>query len=309
MGDTMLEHSIWIDAPREQVWRAVTDPDQIIRWFAPNLPGATMERDENGTVTVHLGPVGVEFVVLTIVEPLRQVANRTLPDGQVTVTYTLDEEQNGTRFTVTTFGFEALLGDVRLDRLSHARTGWEQTLKNLQAFVGSNELPFPTAFVGPLFGYWKDDRKKAGIERSIWIKAPLERVWDAITDPKQFQVWFSPTTSWEISALEVGGRYYVHNAETNTEMYVEIIELIDPPHRLATRSVPVPPDTIVKDKIYTLKPEDGGTRFTVTFIGYEQLPDEGRWSDMERDAFGFGMMLQNIRAYVEGRELPFPWGF
>src|SRR5688572_19975639 len=50
-----IERSIWIAAPRERVWQAVTDPEQVIQWFVPNLPGALMKRDDNGKVTVHLG--------------------------------------------------------------------------------------------------------------------------------------------------------------------------------------------------------------------------------------------------------------
>ena len=138
---------------------------------------------------------------------------------------------------------------------------------------------------------------------------PRERVWRALTDAKQIQLWFSPTTPWELSALEAGGRLYVHNADTNSEMYVEIIELLDPPHQFATRTVPEPPDTIVNGKKYTLKEENGGTRLTVTLSGYEQEPEDSRWSNMEENTFGFGMMLQNTKAYIEGKALPFPGGF
>jgi hypothetical protein len=30
---------------------------------------------------------------------------------------------------------------------------------------------------------------------------------------------------------------------------------------------------------------------------------------MEQDTFGLGMMLQNTKAHVEGKPLPFPWSF
>jgi hypothetical protein len=114
---------------------------------------------------------------------------------------------------------------------------------------------------------------------------------------------------WELSALEVGGRLYIYNSETNNEMYVEIIELVDPPHQLVTRIVPEPPSTVVKGRTYTLKEETGGARLTVALTGYEQELEDARWRTMEENAFGFGMMLQNAKAYVEGESLPFPWGF
>jgi len=39
------------------------------------------------------------------------------------------------------------------------------------------------------------------------------------------------------------------------------------------------------------------------------LADDERWSALEQNAFGFGMMLENLRAYVESRDLPTPGGF
>jgi uncharacterized protein YndB with AHSA1/START domain len=309
MAKLTFERSIWIAAPRERVWEAITHSEQIMQWFVPNMPYALMKRDDSGKVTIHLGEVGIDFVILEVVDPLRQVSSRTLPDRLITTTYTLEEEQGGTRVTVTAAGFELLLANVDEDRLAQSSAAWEQTLNNLKAYVDGAELPFPQAFVGPLFGYWRAPRKRLAIERSIWIAAPRERVWRAVTDPKQIQQWFSPTTPWELSALEVGGRYYVYNSETGSEMYVQVIELIDPPHQLVTRSLPEPPDTIVKTTTYTLTEEDGGTRLTLTHSGYEQSPDDTRWGEMEQNTFGFGMMLQNAKAYLEGQNLPFPGGF
>jgi uncharacterized protein YndB with AHSA1/START domain len=304
-----LERSIWIDAPRERIWQTVTNPDQMIQWLVPNLPGAHMKRDDSGKISVQLGPMSVDFAVFEAVDEPQQVTIRTLPDRLITTTYILEEEKAGTKVTVKVSGFEGLNEAVQQDRLNLSSKGWEQTLKNLNAFVAGAELPFPQAFIGPLFGYWRETQTTLATERSIWIDAPRERVWRAITDPKQIQSWSSPATPWGLSALEVGGRFYVKNTETNTEMYVEIIELLDPPYQLATRTMPEAPDTIVKGKQYTLKEEMGGTRLTVMLSGYEQEPEASRWSNMEQNAFGFGMMLQNTKAFIEGEELPFPFGF
>jgi uncharacterized protein YndB with AHSA1/START domain len=309
MEKLTVERSIWIGAPRERVWEAITDPEQVMHWFVPNLPYGVMKRDDNGKITVHIGEMGMDFVIHEVVDPLRQVTSRTLPDRLITTTYILDEERGGTRVTVTTAGFELLLSDAGEDRLAQSSAAWEQTLKNLAAHVDGIDLPFPQAFVGPLFGYWRAPRKTLAIERSIWIAASRERVWRAVTDPKQLQHWFSPTTPWELSALEVGGRYFVHNSETDTEMYVQVIELIDPPRQLITRSVPEPPHNLVKTTMYTLMEEDDGTRLIVTHSGYDQAPDDTHWGEMEQNAFGFGMMLQNVKAYLEGQSLPFPGGF
>jgi uncharacterized protein YndB with AHSA1/START domain len=130
-----------------------------------------------------------------------------------------------------------------------------------------------------------------------------------VTDPKQIQEWYSPATEWKLSALETGGRFYTIHPETQAEQYVEVIEKLDPPQQIVTRTVPEPPETVVKTRAYLLTEEQQGTRLTVTLTGYEPEADDTRWGHMEQDAFGFGMMLQNMKAYVEGEALPFPWGF
>jgi uncharacterized protein YndB with AHSA1/START domain len=309
VGTIAVEQSIWIGAPRERIWQAVTDLEQLVQWFVPNLPGAQMVKDEQGKIAVQMGPIGIDFFAIESMNTPQQLTIRSLPDRLITTTYILTEDDKGTSVTVTMTGFESLTPAAQQERLTISSSSWEKALKNLNAFVESKELPFPQAFVSPLFGYWREAKSTLATERSIWINAPRERVWQAVTDPAQIQMWMSPNTPWQLSALEIGGRFYVHNAETNSEMYVEVIELLDPSHQLATRTVPEPPDTIVKGKIYTLTEENGGTRLTVMLSGYEQEPEETRWGNMEQNTFGFGMMLQNTKAYLEGQELPFPFGF
>src|SRR5262249_2618218 len=109
-------------------------------------------------------------------------------------------------------------------------------------------------------------------------------------------------------ALEVGGKMYVYNVETETEMYTQVIELLDPPRQLVTRSAVKPPET-PKVTAWRLDEADGGTRGTITHSGYELEPDSTRQPNMEQNAFGFGMALENLKAYNEGKALPYPFGF
>ncbi|HYN89499.1 MAG TPA: SRPBCC domain-containing protein [Ardenticatenaceae bacterium] len=308
MAQVTVERSIWIAAPRERVWQAITDPAELAQWLLPPALGARMKRDEPGTLYVCMGDMEIPIAILEALDPPRRVTSRGLPDRLIVTTYTLEEENGGTRLTVTMAGFESLPADARQDRLAPSGTGWERALANLKAYVAGTELPFPEGYVAALFGYRREARQTFAVERSIWIDASRERVWRAIADPKRLQLWFSPATSWELSALEVGGRLYVHDAATDTDMYVQVIEHLDPPHQLVLRTEAEPPDTPYVTT-YTLEEERGGTRLTVTHSGYELVPDESRWSNMEQNAFGFGMMLENVQAHVEGKSLPYPGGF
>jgi len=309
MEKLLVECGVWIATSPERVWQALTDPEQIVAWFVPNLLGAIMKRDDTGKITVYLGEMGVEFMQLDMTDEPHKLTVHSLPDQLLRVIYSLEDQNKGTQVTVTMTGFEWLPEDTREDRVELTSRGWEKTLNNLRAYIAGAELPFPKAFVGPLFGFWREPQKKLAIERSIWINAPRERVWNAITDPKQIQQWYSPNTEWHLSALETGGRYYVQDTDSNAEKYVEIIERLDSPSQLVTRAVPEPPDTIIKNKTYTLRDENQGTRLILTLTGYEPELDDSQWDQLEQNTFGFGMLLQNTKAYIEGKSLPFPWGF
>jgi uncharacterized protein YndB with AHSA1/START domain len=308
MDQLTVERSIWIDAPRERVWQAVTDPEHVAQWLLPPALGAQMKRDTSGTFFVCMGPMEIPIAIQEAPNEPRQVTSRGLPDQLIATTYLLEEENGGTRVTVTMTGFEALPADAREDRMKPSGAAWEKALANLKAHVAGTELPFPQGYVAALFGFRREAKETFAVERSIWIAAPRERVWHAITDPAQIEQWFSPGTSWRLSALEVGGKLFVANPETGAEMYTQAIELVDPPHRLVLRSVPQPPAT-VEVTVYTLQEEHGGTRLIITHSGYELVPEEMRGSTMERNAFGFGMMLANVKAHIEGKSLPYPGGF
>ena len=73
-------------------------------------------------------------------------------------------------------------------------------------------------------------------------------------------------------------------------------------------SLPASPGS-AESTAYLLQEEKDGTRLTITNSGYELLPEDARWSTMEQNAFGFGMMLENLRASVESNDLPSPGGF
>lgn len=308
MQHPTVERSIWIDAPRERVWQAITDADQLAQWLLPPMLGARMRRDEDGTTFVLMGEMAVPFAALESADPPQRATIRSMPDRLLAITCALAEEQGGTRVAVTLSGFERLPEEAREDRLLPSGMGWEKALANLKAFVAGAELPFPEGYVAALFGYRRKTKETIAVERSIWIDGPRERVWRAVTDPALIEQWFSPGTPWEHSELAVGGRLFVRNSDTGEEMYTQVVEQLDPPHRLAMRTVGEPAEPTFLST-YTLTEERGGTRLTITYTAYELEPDEGAWAMFEQHAFGFGMMLENVRAVVEGAGLPYPGGF
>ncbi|HEX2620880.1 MAG TPA: SRPBCC domain-containing protein [Phototrophicaceae bacterium] len=309
MEQITVERSIRVNAPRERVWQAVTEPEHIIQWFLPALPGVPMKRDSEGTLSLSMGPMDAAFAVLENIEAPHRVTSRSLPDKQLATTYTLIEENGGTRVTVTMSGFESLPDDARHDRLRLSGENWDRALANLKAHIEGIELPYPQAFVAPLFGFWREARALVAVERSVWINASQERVWQALIDPEKIEMWFAPGTTFKSSGSGVGARLYVEDPQTGAEMYVQIMEVFDPPHRLAMRSVPDTTEEFPFFTSYRLDEENNGTRLTLMYSGYEQLTEVARWKQMEENTFGFGMMLANIKAMLEGTTLPQPSGF
>jgi carbon monoxide dehydrogenase subunit G len=59
MEQITVERSIWIPAPRERVWGAIIDPEQIAQWLLPPVLGAQMKRTDDGTLLVCMGPMEI----------------------------------------------------------------------------------------------------------------------------------------------------------------------------------------------------------------------------------------------------------
>jgi uncharacterized protein YndB with AHSA1/START domain len=306
MEKPAVERSIWIEAPRESVWQALTDPEHLERWLLPTAMGMRLKRDDRGKISVLMGPMETDLALFEAVDPPRRVAFRNLPDRLLASTYTLEDERGGTRVTLALTGLESLPEDAAQERVGPSGVAGERALENLKAYTKGMELPHSDGFVAGLFGYRRETRQTFAVERSIWIAAPRERVWRAITEPAQLEKWFSPGTPWHGTGLEVGGKMFVRDPDTGAEMYTQVIERIDPPSQLVTRSAP---PEVAYSTTWTLREENGGTRLTITHAGYELAPQDGRWASMEQNAFGFGMMLTNLAAYVEGDSLPQPQGF
>jgi uncharacterized protein YndB with AHSA1/START domain len=142
MEQVIIERSIWINAPRERVWQAVSDPAQIDQWFSTG----TAISINGDVISVHMGGMDVEVAVIEVLDPPRQLTTRSLPDRMIATTYTLEEENGGTRFTVTETGLESLSEDTRRERIQQDSAGWELALENLNAFIEGRSLPRPEGF-------------------------------------------------------------------------------------------------------------------------------------------------------------------
>lgn len=114
-ADSTIHHEIVIEAPAEVVWRTITEPDQIARWFADRVeldlrPGGQGTFDFQTRATVK--PATVPLVV-EVVDPPRRFAFRWAhpqgdtpgPGNSVLVDFRLTAEgDERTRLRVTETG-------------------------------------------------------------------------------------------------------------------------------------------------------------------------------------------------------------
>jgi uncharacterized protein YndB with AHSA1/START domain len=143
-----IEKQIVLDAPRERVWRAITDVSEFNEWFgvaltSPFKPGAVV----SGRVT-HPGH---ENLVMTVwvetMELPRRFSFRWYPDatnpnvdysGEPTtlVTFTLEDAPNGaTRLTIVESGFDAIPESRRTAAFTGNAKGWERQLESIRSHL------------------------------------------------------------------------------------------------------------------------------------------------------------------------------
>jgi uncharacterized protein YndB with AHSA1/START domain len=145
------------------------------------------------------------------------------------------------------------------------------------------------------------------VERSIWIDAPRERAWRAVTEPEHLDKWYATYYRWDIPALAVGAtvRFYGKDATAHTDVQTATIETVDPPRQFTLRwqaDPKYPAVSLVTS--FLLADENGGTRMTIHESGYEDVPEDERQSWLDATGGGYGMSVENLKAYLEGRPLP-----
>ncbi|MFN8374412.1 MAG: SRPBCC domain-containing protein [Anaerolineae bacterium] len=137
------------------------------------------------------------------------------------------------------------------------------------------------------------------VERSIWINAPRERVWRAITETEQIMRWWNKDDRWEIPALRVGEtiKFIFGNPVT---VMLATIDVVEPPHKFSLLWPPQPQYHNLRMVLtYVLTEENGGTRVTVSETGFEALPDAVRQERFEKTGAGYTIVLHNLKTLLE----------
>ncbi|MGD0053158.1 MAG: SRPBCC family protein [Vulcanimicrobiaceae bacterium] len=129
------------------------------------------------------------------------------------------------------------------------------------------------------------------IEKTVVLQAPLERVWHAISDAREFGTWFGMALDGPfvagtrligtIAPTQVDPAVAATQAPFTGTPVVLDVEAVEPMRRFAYRWSPDIGDggaTHMATTLVTfeLEPVDGGTRLTITESGFDAIPLERR---------------------------------
>lgn len=168
-GDREIVITRVLDAPREQVFKAWTDPEHLARWWGPNgftTPVCKMDVRPGGVLHYCMrSPEGHDFwgkgVYREVVEPERIVYTDTFADAEgnpveparygmssnwpseAQVTMTLAEHEGKTRLVL-----RHAVGSALDSERAMCQQGWTESLERLAGYVAKASMPAGARSIG-----------------------------------------------------------------------------------------------------------------------------------------------------------------
>ncbi len=153
------------------------------------------------------------------------------------------------------------------------------------------------------------------IVKTIVLKAPRERVWQAITDSSRFGVWFGVAidgpfvvgkeATGRITPTEVDAEVAKHQESFRGVPWRAKVERIEPMTLFSFYWHPyaIDPGADYSEEPMTLvtfelQDADGGILLTITESGFERLPAARRAQALESNAIGWGHQTKLIEKYL-----------
>ena len=142
------------------------------------------------------------------------------------------------------------------------------------------------------------------IEREVLIEAPVDVVWEVISQPEHIVRWFSDEAELDLRPGGDGLLTFEVKATDQPAAYHLRFEVVEPPRRLSYRWVyphgeePRPGNSMLVE--FTLAEDDGRTRLTVVESGLDLMPwpDDEKQSYADDHANGWAKHLERLRAYA-----------
>lgn len=276
------------DAPRELVWDAWTNPEHVVRWWGPKGFTTTIhEMDVRpGGVWRHTmhGPDGTDYpnesVFTEVVKPERIVfshggGRKGDPGAQFEATWTFEAKDDKTEVTIRMI-FPSAAARDHVVKSYGAIEGGRQTLGRL-----ADELA----------------KTPVTIERSL--DAPIETVWQAITDLKQMKQWYFPMIESFKPEVEFETQFNVRHEEKDYLHIWKVTEVV--PGKKITYSWKYGEYAGDSFVTFELFPEGNKTKLRLTHMGLETFAPE-KHPEVKRSNFvmGWTHFSGALKQFVEG---------
>ncbi len=143
------------------------------------------------------------------------------------------------------------------------------------------------------------------IRKTVTIRAPVERVWRALTDHREFGTWFRVALDGPFVVGEETTGSMTYPGHEGWPWFSTTIRMERPrlfvftwPHTEGRDDDPrLAPTTRVQ---FELEPAPGGALLTVTESGFDALPEHRRAGVMRGNERGWEIQTGNIRDHAEG---------
>jgi uncharacterized protein YndB with AHSA1/START domain len=267
------------DAPRELVFKAWTDQEQVARWWSPKHftnPFCEVDARPGGAILIHMrAPDGAEFPMngrfLEIVEPERLVFTSSAleeeegnPLLEVLTTVTFADQGGKTKLTMHALVTKAAPGSE--GALAGMEEGWNQSLDKLEEFLdkgqGGTNMAKTQVFAEP---------GKHDIMVTRDFDAPRDLVFKVYTDPELMPEWLGPRRlAMTIHKMEVrpGGSWrYTHREADGTEYGFRGVyhDVVSPERIVGTFEFEGMPGHVSLESA-TFEDHDGKTRLTIKSV-------------------------------------------
>jgi uncharacterized protein YndB with AHSA1/START domain len=140
------------------------------------------------------------------------------------------------------------------------------------------------------------------IERSVLIEAPLDRVWDLVTEPG----WWVPSET-DDPVDRTPGAVTVRTSAQYGSFPVQVVRLEPKAYAAFRWASAFPGDELVEGKAtlveFHVAAEDGAIRVTVVESGFDGLavPEDLRRKEYEGNVSGWAEEMDGLRQRAEGQ--------
>ena len=140
METLAVERSVLINAPRQRVWNAITDPAHLEQWYAPGCPWEIPSLEVGQTVKFHNTDTDIQLATIEDLEPLRRLTLRweldpAHPGITLLNSFLLEEENGSTRATISQAGYESLPDGMREEQLRQDADAYTAIAESLKSYL------------------------------------------------------------------------------------------------------------------------------------------------------------------------------